>query len=164
MFKKICLCLFILILSCPLFGQQGIRYASNFIDFNFNIDSTTCNRYTKTSITFDEGSPGEWFTGGYYTAYVYIDTVDRAVHSKTIKLGDTDSLFCYVKEKAPFLTGPIYNDSTFITPTYSTTGIDWTERKCYKFDFELSPAKGMELYWKRNSDQGGINIRCVLTK
>ena len=165
----------LLLASMPVFAQQGIKYTVDTIEFTQRIDSTTVNTYTKMSIDWDKGYGNSWFTGGQYTAYVYIDSCKNSsnVWIDSVLVGDTDSLLIYVKARVPTATAisvlgirshEVCNDSLFITPSSGTTGFDFDLDKWYQWDFELPRCKGVDLFLKRQSEDGGLTYRFVITK
>ena len=175
--KKLFILFLLLATMAPAFAQQGIKYTVDVAEFSVNIDSTTVNSYKKLSIDWDRGGFSDsWFTGGQYTMYVYIDSAKNlSTNARLPKVfvGDTDSLIIYVKARVPTTTAisvlgirnfEVSNDSLFITPLYSTTGLDFSLDRWYAFDFELPRAKGVDIFVKRQSMIGGLTYRLVITK
>ena len=158
----------LLLFVVPVMAQQGVRYGLNFIDFNFDIDSTTATSYTTKSVLWDKGSGNQWFTGGNYVLYFYPDSTSwHKLNTDSCTLGDTDSLFIYVKSIVPTEDAYKYvptNDSLFITPTSASTGYDFDNQTWYQWNFDLDPCKGAQFKIKRLSDVGAINFRFILAK
>lgn len=165
-----------LFVSVQSFAQQGIKYTVDTIEFTKRIDSTTVNTYTKLSADWETGGFSDaWFTGGQYTMYVYIDSCKNSsnVWIDSVLVGDTDSLFIYVKARVPTVTAisvlgirsyEVCNDSLFITPLSTTTGFDFALDKWYLWDFELPRCRGVDFFVKRQSSVGGLTYRFVITK
>lgn len=166
----------LMLFAVQSFAQDGIRYSVDTVEFTKRIDSTTVNDYTKLSIDWDKKYGNSWVTGGNYTAYVYIDSCKNADGEwiDSVYVGDTDSLFIYVKARVPTTTTintntgvvnyEVENDSLFITPSSGTTGFDFDLDRWYQWDFELSRARGVDMWIKRQCDTGGLTFRIVITK
>ena len=166
----------LMLASMPVFAQQGIKYTVDTIEFTKRIDSTTVNTYTKLSVDWESGGYSDaWFTGGQYTMYVYIDSCKNSSNQwiDSVLVGDTDSLFIYVKARVPTRTEisdtvvasyEVCNDSLFITPSSATTGFDFDLDKWYLWDFELPRSRGVDFFVKRRCDTGGLTYRFVITK
>ena len=164
--RLIFLCL-ILFVSVPLFAQGG-QTTVKFVDFNFDMDSTTYGSYTEKKIVFDRGADfndDEYFTAGYYNLDVYIDSTSwHKTDTDSVTLGDTDSLFIYIKKHVKGQNTAVSNDSTFLTSNSSTTGFDFALKTWYHFEFDLSATSGYSIFYKRNCDLGAFNIRCIASK
>ena len=165
-----------LLFAMPLFAQQGIKYTVDTVEFTRNIDSTTVNSYTKMSVDWERGGFSDsWFTGGHYTMYVYIDSAKNSSNQwiDSVLVGDTDSLFIYIKARVPTRTEisdtviagvEVANDSMFVTPNSSGAGFDFALDKWYQWEFELPRSRGVDVFLKRQSDDGGLTYRFVITK
>ena len=69
--------------------------------------------------------------------------------SGTYPAGDSDSAFAYVVELTPD-SNTIVNDTTYLTPNFQTTGLDFEFENNYKYDFELSKAgSGYRIYIRK---------------
>lgn len=167
---KKCFIIVLMLFAVPLMAQEGgaIRYGLNFIDFNFDMDSTTATTYTTKNVMFDKGYGSQWFTGGNYCVYYYPDsTAWHKLDTDSCTLGDTDSLFIYVKAIIPTADNNANvpsNDSLFITPDNADTGYDFDNQTWYYFDFDLPPCKGIQFSIKRLCDVGAINHRLIVAK
>jgi len=174
--KKFWAVIFIFVFCSLLQAQDGIKYTVDTVEFTKLIDSTTVNDYTQLKVDWDKGYGNKWFTGGQYSLYFYADSAKDSDGAAvdTILVGDTDSLFIYVKERVPTTTEidtatsivsiEVSNDSTFITPSSGAAGLDFDLDKWYVFDFDLRRARGVDIFIKRQSDDGGLTYRFVITK
>lgn len=175
MFKKLIFCGLILMLSLPLFGQQGLSTVQ-WNDFNFDIDSTSTATYTLKKVFFQQGAGNKVFTAGTYSLYTFFDsTAYHKANTDSVTIGDSDSLYIYVK---PLMTNEtseavdaIYvtkNDSLFLTPLSSTTGFNFdmtfTNNDPYVWEFDLPRCAGVAIYLRWASETGAMNIRYLVTR
>ena len=158
-----------MLFAIPVMAQESgaIRYSVESIEFNFDMDSTTATTYTTKNVLFDKGYGDLWFTGGNYGLYLYPDsTAWHKLDTDSCTLGDTDSLFIYVKPIIPKISGISVpeNDSLFITPDNAADGYDFNNQGWYYWDFDLPPCKGIQFSIKRLCDVGAINFTFVVVK
>jgi len=161
--KKVLFILVILFLSVQLSAQQ--KEVVDFVDFNFDMDSTTYGSFTEKKISFEKFADfnnDQWLTGGTYSVDIYIDsTAGQIAGTDPANLGDTDSFFVYVKKHAPGTNTAVSNDSTFLTPNSSSTGFDFALKKWYSYEFDLPRTTGYSLFFRRNCDVGAFNVRVI---
>jgi len=173
MFRKIVFTLLIVIFSLPLMGSEISQMTKlKFVRKVAEIDSTTCTSYTETLFYFDKDMPLfklpdsdstqylHYSSSGTYGLHVRLDTV-AVLASATFP--NSDSLFIYVKPISPS-GGVVHNDSTFITPTATTTGFDWYAEIDYYWDFYLGPCIGVAVYTRINCDTGAARVEQWITQ
>ena len=121
------------------------------------MDSSTVDTTFKVN-WLGSSSSNRWYPSGYNSLWFEVDTTTLA----TQKPGASDSLYINVKPLIPdstYSSTAATNDSLNLTPTWSTSGLDFEFEVPYVYDFTLPQSAGVEVRVKWISEAGGIILR-----